>query len=93
MFRMWVKEWKDSRMVRDLTICDSAPPSQKNRTKKVFDAIEEACYTLDIGKPIWLDKNIKEFQRLDKTRFFEDNFMEEVAFDYLEVQVIEEDGW
>ena len=91
MFRLWAKEWKDNRMIRDITICDSAPPSEKNRTKKVFDALDEVCYTFDVAKPIWLNVNIEEFKRIDKTRFSKDSFIEEVPFDYLEIQVIEED--
>ena len=38
-----------------------------------------------------LDKNIKEFKKMDKTRFDSDNFIEEIDFDYLEIHVIEED--
>ncbi len=93
MFRLWAKEWKENRMIRDITICDSALSTEKNRTKKVFDALEEVCYTFDLAKPIWLDANISEFQRISKTRFSRDNFIEEIAFDYLEIQVIEEDDW
>jgi len=91
MFRLWAKEWKENRMIQDITICDNAPSSEKNRTRKVFDALEEVCYTFDLGKPIWLDMNIAEFKRVDKTRFSKDNFIEEIPFDYLEIQVIEED--
>lgn len=91
MFRMWVKEWKNNRMIHDITICDAALPSEKNRTKKVFDCLEEACYELDVAKPIWLNVNIEEFKRIDKTRFSKDSFIEEIPFDYLEIQVIEED--
>ncbi len=90
MFRMWGKIVSDNRLVRDITICDTA--AEKNRTKKVFDALDEICYTFDLGKPIWLDQNIREFQRHDKTRFHQDNFMETVDFDFLEIHVIEEDG-
>lgn len=89
MFRMWGKIYADNRLLRDITICDTAV--EKNRTKKVFDALDEICYTFDLGKPIWLDQNIREFQRLDKTRFHQDNFIETVDFDYLEIHVIEED--
>ena len=64
MFRMWVKEWKDNHMIRDITICDAADPSEKNRTKKVFDTLEEACYELDVAKPIWSNGLIRHaFQR------------------------------
>ena len=90
MFRMWGKVFAENRMLRDITICDTAV--EKNRTKKVFDALDEICYTFDLGKPIWLNHNIQEFQRHDKTRFYRDNFIESVDFDYLEIHVIEEDN-
>lgn len=88
MFRLWVKEWKDNHMLQDTTICDG---SEDTRTHKIFRAIEEACYDFDLGKPIWLDRNIDEFRRHARTRFYQDNFVEEISFDYLEVHVIEED--
>lgn len=93
MFRLWAKIWKENHMMQDITICDNASALEKNRTKKVFDALEEVCYAFDLGKPIWLNVNIEEFKRVDKTRFSKDNFIEEIAFDYLEIQVIEEDEW
>ena len=46
MFRLWAKIFKDNRMLRDLTICDDS--REKNRTKKVFDALDEVCYTFDL---------------------------------------------
>lgn len=88
MFRLWVKEWKSNRMVRDTTICDD---SEDTRTHKVFRALEEACYEFDLGKPIWLDSNIEEFKRHAKARFYQDSFIETIPFDYLEIQIIEED--
>ena len=52
---------------------------------------EEVCLKWDLGKPIWFDANIAEFQRHARTRFGKDNFVEETEFDYLEIQVIDED--
>ena len=57
----------------------------------MFRALETACYELDLGKPIWLDSNVEEFRRHAKARFYQDSFMEEIPFDYLEIQIIEED--
>ncbi|MBE5870923.1 MAG: hypothetical protein E7294_06660 [Lachnospiraceae bacterium] len=88
MFRLWGKIWKDNHMLKDTVICDD---SADTRTHKVFRALEEICYEFDLSKPIWLDKTIAEFKRHDKTRFYQDNFVEEIPFDYLEVHVIEED--
>ena len=50
----------------------------------------QICMTFDLAEPIWLESNIKEFQRRDKTRFTQDNFIETIDFDYLEIHVIEE---
>lgn len=89
MFRMWAKMFKNNRMLKDMEVQN--PDLQCNRTRKVFQAIEEICYAFDLAQPVWLPNTIAEFQRHDKCRFTKDNFMEEIDFDYLEIQVIEED--
>lgn len=88
MFRLWAKEWKNNRMIRDTVIEDSR---DETRTHKVFDAIDEICLQFDLGKPIWLDATVSEFKRHGRARFYQDNFIEEIPFDYLEIHVIEED--
>ena len=88
MFRVWGKLFKDNRMLKDLTVCDD---SQDTRTHKVLHALDEMCYAFDLSKPIWLDSNVREFQRHAKTRFRQDSFVDEVDFEFLEFQVIEED--
>ena len=88
MFRLWAKEWKDNRMVRDMTVCDDRADT---RTHKVFGALDEVCTAFDLEKPIWLDANAEEFRRHAKTRFYQDSFIESIPFDFLEIQIIEED--
>ena len=88
MFRLWAKIFKDNRMLKDTVICDD---SDDTRTHKIFHALDEVCYQFDLGKPIWLDATVSEFKRHDKARFTSDNFIEAIEFDYLEIQVIEED--
>lgn len=86
--RIWFKIWTDAHLVRTETIEDD---TDDTRTHKIFRALEEACLRFDLAKPIWFDSNVSEFQRHAKTRFRKDNFVEETDFDYLEMQVIEED--
>lgn len=88
MFRLWAKEFQNNHMLKDTVICDDR---NDTRTHKVFHALDEICYQFDLGKPIWLDANIQDFKRHDKTRFTQDNFIENIDFDYLEIHVIEED--
>lgn len=89
MFRLWARTFKDNHMLRDTVICDERT---ETRTHKVFDALEAVCYQFDLEKPIWLDSNIMDFKKHDKTRFTSDNFIEAIDFDYLEIHVIEEDS-
>lgn len=86
--RIWAKEILDNRLVKDMVVTDN---SNETRTHKVFQALDEVCHAFDLGKPIWLDSNITDFQVHAKTRFTKDSFIEEIPFDYLEFQVIEED--
>lgn len=88
MFRIWGKLFENNHLLKDTVICDD---SSASRTEKVFHALDEICIEFDLGKPIWLDSNIRDFQRHAKTRFRQDSFIEEIPFDYLEFQVIEED--
>ena len=76
MFRLWARTFQNNHMLNDTVICD---------------ALQEVCMQFDLGKPIWLDSNINDFRRHAKTRFRQDSFVEEIDFDYLEIQVIEED--
>ena len=79
MFRMWAKIFKNNHMLKDTCIEDG---SDDTRTHKVFHSL---------GTPIWLDMNITDFKRHNKTRFTQDSFVESIDFDYLEIQIIEED--
>ena len=77
------------KMVKNMTIENS--DSSLNRTKKIFNSIDEICYAYDLSKPIWLDKNIWEFKKNSRTRFTKDNFVDEIEFDSMDIEVIEED--
>ncbi len=88
MFRLWAKEWKEGHLIRELVVEDG---SEETRTHKVMHALTEVCNQFDLGEPYWLPHNIKEFQRHAKCRFTQDSFIEAIEFDYLELQIIEED--
>lgn len=88
MFRMWGKLWKDSHMLKDTVACQT--DYSLSRTQMVFQSLEDICHEFDLGTPIWLDSNIRDFKRVSRARFTQDSFIEEIPFDYLEIQVIEE---
>ena len=75
-------------MLQDTCIEDG---SNDTRSHKVFRALDQVCLQFDLSAPIWLDKTVNEFKRHRKARFTQDNFIDTIEFDYLEIQVIEED--
>lgn len=87
--RIWCKVFKNNHLLKD-TVIENYDMSF-SRTAKVYDSLEKACYEFDLEKPMWFDKNKREFIRHARTRFTKDNFIEEIDFDYLDFQVIEED--
>ena len=88
MFRLWFKLFSDNRMIKDTVIEDN---SGDTRTHKVFHALDEACLQLQLEHPLWLESNISDFRRFSKVRFTQDSFINPIPFDYMEMQVIEED--
>ncbi len=85
---MWAKLVKDNHLLRDTVV---AYADGDTRTHKVFRALEKVCLEMDLAKPIWLDANVKAFQRHGKTRFRAESFVEDISFDYLEIEILEED--
>lgn len=89
MFRIWAKIFKDNHMLKDTVVENNT--AGMSRTKKVFAALDSICCEFDLSRPIWLDKNIADFKRSSRVRFTQDSFIDSVEFDYLELQVLDED--
>lgn len=88
MFQLWAKTFKDTHMLRDIVV---AIEEEDTRTHKVFKALEKVCYEFDLSRPIWLDVTVADFKKFSRTRFYQDNFIDSIDFDYLEIQILEED--
>ena len=56
------------------------------------EALREACHTLDVPFPIWLDKHTREWEEFGQTRFLPDDFLEPVDFQRLEIEYIDPDA-
>ena len=87
MFRLWGKMWHDNHLLRDMTF---ESDEKDTRTHLVFKGLDEICVNMDLQHPIWLDNNVKEFQKNGKTKFRKDSFTEDIEFDFLEIEIIEE---
>ncbi len=89
MFRIWGKLIKDNRLVKDTVIC--IDNYKLTRTDKVYESLNQICLEFDLAKPIWLETNKNDFIKHARTKFGKDSFIEEIEFDFLDFQVIEEE--
>ena len=78
---LWVRVMRRQRILKHCTLpCDRIDPQ---------DALQAACQQLDIPRPLWLEKNSRDWASFGQTRFLMDAFFEPVDFDHLELQLIE----
>lgn len=89
MFRLWGKVYKNNNIILDTVICidDKKMPFEVQVDQALFDI----CLKFDLQKPLWLKDNHKDFKQFMRTSFRKDHFIEQINFDYLEIEVIESD--
>ena len=87
--KIWFKMMADNHLIKDITVENH---ENDTRTHKVFAAVSSMCRSFDLPSPIWLESNISEFKKYSRVRFQSDSFVEEVDFDYIDMQVLEEDA-
>lgn len=88
MLRLWGKIYKDNRVIKDLVYENDL--DSLTTGKKLSQGLFELCMAFDLQLPIWLDSNTKELKRFKLTSFRKEHFIEEIDFDYFEIEIIEE---
>ena len=56
------------------------------------EALTELCREFDIPRPLWLNKHEREFEDFRRTQFLPEHFMEDVPFQRLEIEFLEDDA-
>lgn len=82
MSRLWVKVIKKHRIDRH----HAAPCAWGDEHDVLMDMLKD----MDLPTPMWLQKNEQEFQQYAKTSFLPDNFVEDVEFQKLEVDFLDD---
>ena len=81
---LWVRVIRHHHISRQIT--------EPCRREEPEEALAEACRKLDLSRPLWLDKNQREWDEFGQTRFLPDAFVEQVDFDRLEIEFIDPDA-
>lgn len=84
MSRLWVKLMKHHKMAVNETI-ECAWGDQQQ-------ALVDLCREMDVPAPMWLSKHEFEFEQFRHTAFTKDHFIEEVSFDKMEIEFLDDTG-
>ena len=84
MPRLWARIIQKHRIERQAT--------HECRFEDVDEALTELCREFDIPRPIWLDKHRREYEEFQRTRFLPEHFMEEVPFQRLEIEYLDDEN-
>ncbi len=88
MLKLWGKLIKNHKILQEVVLDQ---PLENDSAQTVKTALNEFAIALDVGRPIWLPKNEKELRQFILTRFYPDQFLESIDFDYLEIEIISDD--
>ena len=84
MARLWV------RIIRKHRI--SSQDTEPCTMETAEYALTEVCKRMDLPNPMWLEKHEREFQEFRHTGFLPEHFIEEVSFDRMEIEYLDDSG-
>lgn len=74
---------KNNKIIRDIIVTSDIEGNYQDNLKA---CIFEICNKFDISKPYWLPVNLDEYNKKSKTKFTNNNFIDEINFDKLIIQ-------
>ena len=87
MIKLWGKLINNNKILSQHVVVVNEAVDYEEELK---NCLIELCYHFDIQKPYWLRKNLIEYNKIKKTSFTQDNFIEEIKFERFEIEVLEE---
>lgn len=87
MYRLWAKTILNNKTIKSIDVTNNENITLEEKRKKCFD---EIFYKLDLSYPIYLDNHNVEFKQFNRVIFKKVDFVDEVDFDKLEIDLIDD---
>lgn len=88
MYKLWAKKISKNHIINSVVVKNKEDISLLYKRDK---CLKEICQKLDISVPVWLKKHDQEFSQFKYVTFYPQDFIDEVDFDKLEVELIDDD--
>ncbi len=89
MYKLWAKKINNHKIINSITVKNKEDISLVDKRDK---CLKEICQKLDISVPIWLKKHDMEFSQFKYVIFYPHDFVDEVDFDKLEIELIDNEN-
>ena len=86
MLKFWAKLIKDNKLMDQ----HLSPVVKEDIEDILQDGLSQACYGLDLARPIVQDKHLRDMREYGFTRFLPESFMEDVDFDKMEIRIFDD---
>jgi hypothetical protein len=87
MYKLWAKKIHKGQIINSVVVTNKEDISL---TEKRDKCMKELCQKLDISVPCWLKKHDLEFSQFKYVTFYPQDFIDDVDFDKLEVELIDD---
>lgn len=87
MLRLWTRVIRRNKIIEQVVTVSSLD----NEPAAVAEALHAACVELDIARPMWLSLNDNDMEAYRRTTLNQDNFLEDIPFDRMEIEILEEE--
>lgn len=87
MYKLWAKKIIKNQIIDSITVKNKEDISFSEKRDK---CLQEICRKLDLSVPVWLKKHDFEFSQFKYVTFYPHDFIDEVDFDKLEVELIDD---
>ncbi|MFA9423159.1 MAG: hypothetical protein ACERLG_06255 [Sedimentibacter sp.] len=87
MYKLWAKKIKSNKIINSLVVKNKEDLSLEEKRDK---CLKEICQKLDISVPIWLKNHELEFSQFKYVTFNPHDFIDEIDFDKLEIELLDD---
>ncbi len=87
MYTIWAKKIKNNRIINSV-VAENKDNISAEEKRKI--CIDEICRKFDLGIPVWLKSHDMDFSQFKYVVFYPEDFMDEIDFDKLEIELIDD---
>lgn len=88
MYKLWAKKITKNHITDSIVVKNNEDIATSEKRDK---CLKDICQKLDLSVPIWLKKHNEEFSQFKYVTFYPQDFIDDVDFDKLEIELIDDE--